>query len=166
MSPGNEPFKMIEANFQFENDRQASRYLGDKVSAAFKKLIETMQLGQSLELNLKQLKREAGNDQLRRAAEHALHDSWHVIPTQEDEQRAYLRKLITKNASSPPASVTFMVSEINTTCSVCNEKSHFKLVKAYGLVKGHAGYQVFAFVMQCQSCKAVPEVFIVQRRDM
>ena len=125
---------MIETDFQFENENQASRYLGDTVSAAFKTLHETMQPGQSLELNLKQLiKSKAGNDQLRKAAADALQGSWHAIPTEEDEQREYLSKLITKKDSSPSVSVTFMVSEILTTCIFCKELSPFILVKAHDL---------------------------------
>ena len=80
---------MNETDLKFENEHQASRYLGDTVSAAFKTLFETMQPGQGLELNLKQLKNMAGSDQLRRAIDAALHGSWHVIPTEEDEQREY-----------------------------------------------------------------------------
>lgn len=83
-----------------------------------------MQPGKSIELNLNQLKNKAGNDQLRKAADNALHDSWHVIPTEEDNQREYLRKLITKNAPPPPVAVKFMVLEINTTCSVCEKNRH------------------------------------------
>ena len=66
---------MIETDFQYENELQASRYLGDTVVAAFKTLLETMQPGQSLELNLKQPKCKAGNEQLRKAAIDALYGS-------------------------------------------------------------------------------------------
>ncbi len=66
---------MTEADFQFENENQASRYLGETVSAAFKTLLETMQPGCSIDLILKQLKSKAGNDQLRKADADALHSS-------------------------------------------------------------------------------------------
>ena len=57
---------MIETEFQFENENQASRYMRDTVSAAFKTLLETMQPGQNIELNLGQLKNKAGNDHLQK----------------------------------------------------------------------------------------------------
>ncbi len=139
---------MIEPDFQFENKNQVSRYLGDTISAALITVLEPMQPGQSIELDIRMLKSESGYDQLGKTADNVLHESWHVIPTEEDNQREHLKKHITKNASPAPGSVTFMVSEINTTWSVCDKNSPFKLIKAHDLVKGHVEYQVFVFVMQ------------------
>ncbi len=157
---------IVDIDYKLNKEDQVTRPLYDTISAALKTLLEAKEMNQSLENDLDDIKSAATSDRLRQAIDTALNDNWNVIQTEENEARQYLSKLITKNDPPPPVSVSFIVPEIKTTWTTCNENSLFKLIKAHDLVKGHSSYQVVAFTMQCQSCWAVPEIFIVQRRDL
>lgn len=149
-----------------------TEWLGSEVSGSLRALLETKHLYQSLRIGADQLKEKVGDEELREAIDRALHDRWHAGDEISRQRPDYA---CTPDGMPLPPTVDFLVEHIKSICSMCKERGPFEMLRTYDLFMDrerewrsieYPRDQKFAFVMQCQSCRGIPDVFLVQRRGL
>ena len=77
------------------------------------------------------------------------------------------------NQGPRPARLTIGASTVKTFCSDCDRSEAYNLEESVSVLKGGVRengrgrpVQVICFVYACQSCKGVPEVFLVRREGL
>jgi len=68
------------------------------------------------------------------------------------------------------ASIEFSLKTIRSYCRTCGDIEPYNFVDAFELLSSNRGKnddtQLFTFAYECQGCKGVPEVFLVQREKL
>ena len=131
--------------------------LGDWIHDQLKKILETKHLYQTFQPDIKGL---VNNEQLEKYA-------WYV----EDPSS---RRIFYGNTNPNPAVIWFKMPSVKLYCERCDRFEPFNpvsgenflergvLIPELHLIKRQV-VQVFVLSFQCQSCKGVPEVFMVKR---
>lgn len=142
-----------------------------RVEAVFRELLETKHLYQSLQVDfsttgVESIENASGNIKF------ALAQEWSSL---------HQANWIAQDPKSPPDNIplfhniSFRPPDIKTFCTVCDRIEAFNLesvenfLARWGAInvdlKGRSGHTVQVFVLSytCQSCKSVPEVFLVRR---
>ncbi|MCK4392247.1 hypothetical protein KAX17_05025 [Candidatus Bipolaricaulota bacterium] len=145
-----------------------------RITASVKHLLETKHLYQSTTVEyadlLEDLPDDAGvglSQGLQKAVLSAVNGDWAPI------DRADHRPLL---GDGPPPGIRFETPDVKLFCSICKRVEAFNSVSSEDFsCRGHPrtsfeqsreAVQVFALSFQCQSCKSVPEVFLVRRHGL
>jgi len=143
-----------------------------RITASVKQLLETKHLYQSVVVEYANMLEDlpdtwAGIAQgLQDAVLSAVNGHWATI------DRAYQAPLLHEG----PACIRFEIPDLKLFCSACKRIEAFNSISSEDFAgRGHSlipdgtptgVVQVFALSFQCQSCKGVPEVFLVRRDEL
>lgn len=157
--------------------------LSEKITMTIKELLETKHLYQSIHIPLldklsveeqskikkyydrEDLSNYAIKDNIARIHSIYTHKSWE--PIYKVQSQIYNSRM--------PQSLLFLVPHVKLFCHKCQRIEAFNYVSGYDMLQPsteamaaiHIGLepstQIFVFSFHCQSCKGVPEVFLVRR---
>lgn len=146
------------------------------VSHATKNLLESRHLYQSVVVDVDALVTQVASRTETRSKEHFLKwaanaPQWPWIVSDRSSFPALLQSL---SSNVDPNRVTWQTPDIKSFCKRCDRLEPFNAVDATnflsfgnpasgGPLNGKTRHQVYVASYLCQSCKAVPEVFVIQR---
>lgn len=146
------------------------------VSHATKSLLESRHLYQSVVVDVDALVTKVASRTEARSKEHFLKwaanaSQWPWIVSDRSSFPALLQSL---SSNVDPNRVTWQTPDIKSFCKRCDRLEPFNAVDATnflafanpasgGPLNGKTRHQVYVASYLCQSCKAVPEVFVIQR---
>jgi hypothetical protein len=146
------------------------------VSQATKNLLESRHLYQSIVVDVNALVAKVASRTETRSKENFLKwaanaAQWPWIVSDRSSLQALLQSLSSNVDSSR---VTWQAPDIKSFCKQCDRLEPFNAVDATnflafsnpasgGFLSGKTRHQVYVTSYLCQSCKAIPEVFVIQR---
>ena len=147
--------------------------LATEVSAALKRLLETKHLYQSETVDVSFIEQQLRAEDQQTAAAlrgvlHPLRDGrW--IPWEREVRRA----AFARETDAFARMLWFYTPTIKTFCEKCTRIEAFNplliedlLEKSGDDVFAERGIQIFALTLLCQSCKSIPEAFLVRRNRL
>lgn len=146
-----------------------------RVTATLKSLLETKHLYQSLTVESSDLLATLLSksdpriyDRVKREFFNVIQSNWYPV----DNAKARSVKM----ASQGPTVIQFPTPDVKLFCTVCERKEAFNSVSSEDFLQRRSDpelfrlrrdtIQVFALSFLCQSCKSVPEVFLVRRTGL
>lgn len=157
--------------FSKSQPEQSRQIIPRRVEAAFRELLESKHLYQSVQVDLS----TAGVEAIEKASSHtkfALAQEWSTL---------HQANWIAQDPKSPPDAIplfnniSFRPLDIKTFCTTCDRIEAFNLESSENFLArwrainvdltGRSGHTVQIFVLSylCQSCKSIPEVFLIRR---
>jgi hypothetical protein len=162
-----------------ETSRQAATTLSEGITSTVRLLLETKHLYQSIStpLNSNALKAFVSSNVERFQVQQVdtfisklYSDSWHAWETRLAGEDPFFGSPTVDNVK-----LAFSISDVRLFCHKCDRVEPFNYLYGQDELEAHSVYpvpiitdkrpdtQIFVFSFLCQSCKSIPEVFLVRR---
>ncbi len=166
---------------QFALFTQMKSYFISAIEETLKELLETKHLYQNANVAFpqeKDIKEKMGDSLPRKSSDKIIKHFdfvYSAFPEMAWSLETYIRKLSHRTEDEISSDLVLIPPDVKLYCKTCKNTEAYNLEETQDLLKGLSNEryfseaknkQIFSLTYQCQSCKGLPEIFMIRREGL